>query len=95
MKVRWTQPARDDLIHIQDYIAQDNPRAAFRVVKTIHEHTKKLVEHPHSGRVGRVEGTRELVITDTPYLVAYRIQDEWIDILAVLHGSRQWPGSFN
>ena len=95
MKVRWTRPARDDLIRIQDYIAQDNPRAAYRVVETIRERTGKLAEHPRSGRAGRVEGTRELVITDTPYLVAYRIQGEWIDVLAVLHGSRRWPESFN
>lgn len=95
MKIRWTRPARDDLIRIQDYIAQDNPRAAFRVVETIRERTGKLVEHPRSGRPGRVEGTRELVITDTPYLVAYRIQGEWIDVLAVLHGSRQWPEGFS
>jgi toxin ParE1/3/4 len=52
MKVRWTRPARDDLIRIQDYIAQDNPRAAFRVVETIRERTGKLVEHPRSGRKG-------------------------------------------
>lgn len=95
MKVRWTKPARDDLIRIQDYITQDNPRAAFQVVKAIHQHTGKLMEHPRSGRIGRVEGTRELVIIDTPYLVAYRIQGEWIDVLAVLHSSRQWPESFN
>lgn len=95
MKVRWTRAARDDLIQIQDYIAQDNPYAAFRVVKTIRERAGKLAEHPRSGRLGRVDGTRELVISDTPYLIAYRIQGEWVDILAVLHGSRRWPESFN
>lgn len=95
MKVRWTRAARDDLIQIQDYIAQDNPYAALRVVDTIRERTGKLAEHPRSGRLGRVDGTRELVISDTPYLVAYRIQGEWVDLLAVLHGSRRWPESFN
>ena len=53
MKIRWTRPARDDLIRIQDYIAQDNPRAAFRVVETIRKRTGKLVEHPRSGSVKR------------------------------------------
>lgn len=95
MKVRWTRPASVDLIRIQDYIAQDNPHAAYRVVQTIRERTGKLAEHPYSGRPGRVQGTRELIVSDTPYLVAYRVQGEWVDVLAVLHGSRQWPESFN
>lgn len=95
MKVRWTRPASADLIRVQDYIAQDNPRAAYRVVQTIRERTEQLAEHPYSGRPGRVQGTRELIGSDTPYLVAYRVQDEWVDVLAVLHGSRQWPESFN
>ncbi len=95
MKVRWTRPARDDLSQIQDHIAQDNPRAAYRVAQTIRQRTARLAGHPHSGRPGRVQGTRELIVSDTPYLVAYRVQGEWIDILAVLHGNQRWPESFN
>ena len=95
MKVRWTRPARADLAHIQGYIAQDNPLVAYRLVQTIREQTEKLTEYPHSGRSGRVQGTRELIISGTPYLIAYRAQNEWIDVLAVLHSSRQWPESFS
>lgn len=40
-------------------------------------------------------GTRELVITGTPYLVPYRVVGDVIVILRVLHGARQWPDRFD
>jgi toxin ParE1/3/4 len=42
------------------------------------------------GRPGRVQGTRERVITGTPYLVVYRVRHE-VEILRVLHGAMRWP----
>jgi plasmid stabilization system protein ParE len=44
------------------------------------------------GRPGRIEGTRELVISRTPYIAAYRIGGDTVRILRVLHGAQQWPG---
>jgi addiction module RelE/StbE family toxin len=49
---------------------------------------------PIIGRLGRVSGTRELVIPETKYIVAYRIVDEVIHILAILHGAQRWPRHF-
>jgi plasmid stabilization system protein ParE len=46
------------------------------------------------GRPGRVHGTSELVVDGTPFIVAYRIRDETVEILAVLHSSRKWPDDF-
>jgi toxin ParE1/3/4 len=43
------------------------------------------------GRPGRIEGTRELVITGTPFIVTYRIRRNDLQILAVMHTSRKWP----
>jgi plasmid stabilization system protein ParE len=43
------------------------------------------------GRPGRIEGTRELVISRTPYIAAYRIVGNTVRILRVLHGAQQWP----
>jgi plasmid stabilization system protein ParE len=56
--------------------------------------SEQLGTHPHIGRVGRVERTRELVIPKLPYIVAYTITAEDIRILAVVHTSRKWPESF-
>lgn len=53
-----------------------------------------LSSHPKKGRVGRVTGTRELVIGGTPFLVAYREAAEAVEVLRVLHGARRWPENF-
>jgi toxin ParE1/3/4 len=53
-----------------------------------------LARHPFAGRKGRVPDTRELVISGTPFLVAYRIEKKEVRILAVLHAAREWPEEF-
>lgn len=45
---------------------------------------------PHSGRIGRLPGTRELVVARTSLLVVYRMM-EYIELIRVLHGAQQWP----
>jgi hypothetical protein len=47
------------------------------------------------GRVGRVPETRELVITGTPSIAAYRVAEDTMVILRVLHGARRWPEQFD
>jgi toxin ParE1/3/4 len=49
---------------------------------------------PGLGRPGRVEGTRELVVANTPYLVSYRVRNNVVEILRVFHGARKWPQKF-
>ena len=46
---------------------------------------------PEIGRPGRIEGTRELIIQQTPYIAAYRIERNSVRILRVLHGAQRWP----
>ena len=93
MKVRWTKSALRDVEAIGDYIARDNPTAADRVVTAIFDQTDLLATHPHMGRTGHVPETRELVVTNTPFIVPYRAHDD-VEILAVFHSSRQWPSDF-
>ena len=95
MKILWTRPAAQDLVAIQDYIARDNPTAAYRLATAIRQQVRQLADHPQIGRPGRLDGTRELVISDTPYLVPYRISDNRVEILAVYHGARRWPERFD
>lgn len=52
---------------------------------------RQLLQFPETGRPGRIEGTRELVITRTPYIAANRITGETVRILRVLHGAQLWP----
>jgi toxin ParE1/3/4 len=92
LRLRWTRLAEADLIAIADYIGQDSPAAAARVILELIERTEaSLARHPAIGRPGRVIGTRELVIGEWPYVIPYRVRDHDIEILRVLHTSRRWP----
>ena len=95
MRIRWTEPAAAALDRIQNYIAKDNPKAAFEVVQRIRDAVSQLELHPNVGRPGRVRGTSELVIHDLPYIVSYRIKKDEAQILSVYHTSRKWPGAFD
>jgi toxin ParE1/3/4 len=91
MRLEWSACALADRSAIFDYIEADSPRAAIAVDDRIREEVEVLARSPQSGRKGRVEGTRELVISRTPYIVAYRITGNTVRILRALHGSRRWP----
>ena len=94
MKVRFTPNARDCLVEIREYIARENPQAARRVIASIRQQTQSLIDYPGVGRLGRCEGTRELVVNPYPYIVAYRIEVDEVQVLAVVHTSRTWPEKF-
>ena len=95
MKIKWVCLALDDLDAAGKFIARDNPEAAGRVLKRIWEAVQLLAEHPDAGRAGRVPGTRELVIADTPFIIPYRVVENTVQILRVLHGKRKWPQRFS
>ena len=94
MRVRWLKRALINLDEEADYIARDNPQAAARMVARIAASVDRLANHPASGRSGRVPGTRELVVSGTPYVVPYRVRGETVEILRVFHGARKWPEKF-
>lgn len=94
MKVRWSPTAVSDLESIYAYIAKDSPTAAGRIAGRIKATILRLREFPLSGRIGRVEDTRELVIPGTSYVAAYAIQEDEVQIAAILHGRQNWPESF-
>lgn len=91
MRLSRTATYHADLAAIVDYIARDNPDAALAIWDRIEGRVERLAAFSKSGRPGRVEGTRELVVTGTPFIVAYRVTDESIIVLRVMHGARQWP----
>jgi addiction module RelE/StbE family toxin len=92
LRLRWTRLAEGDLAEIAQYIGQDSPAAAARVVLELIDQVERLLPgSPAIGRPGRVLGTRELVIGHLPYIVAYRVRDKDLEVLRVLHTSRAWP----
>ncbi len=83
MRVRWLRRALRNLEEEAEYIARDDPNAAARIVDRIATSVERLGTHPASGRIGRVPGTRELVVSGTPYIVPYRVRGETVEILRV------------
>ena len=91
MRLEWSPFAIEDRDGIFDYIEEDSPRAAVVVDDRIRMQVRQLLQFPETGRPGRIEGTRELVIGRTPYIAAYRITGDTVRILRVLHGAQLWP----
>lgn len=88
MKVLWTTTALRHLREAREYVAIDNPSAAARQIGIIEASINHLSAFPMIGRIGRRTGTRELPIPSTPYIVVYRVREENVQVLAVLHGAR-------
>lgn len=91
MKIRWTKGATDNLENIEAYIGKDNPRAAIKMVIKVIQSVNQLPKHPAMGKPGRIEETRELIVSDTPFIVPYRVKNETVQILRVFHHSQKWP----
>ena len=94
MEIVWRELALDSLERARAYIAQDNPAAAEHVYERILRAVRNLADMPNMGRPGRVEDTRELVVPDTPYVVAYTVFNNQVMIIAVQHSAQRWPERF-
>lgn len=94
MRVEWLGDALTSLNAEADYIGSENPDAADRFIETIFAAVDRLTKYPASGRPGRVLGTRELVVPNSPYIVPYRVRGNRVEVLLVLHGAQKWPKSF-
>jgi len=91
MMIQWLEDAIRDLEALRAYIAKDKPSAANRIATQILSTVSLLSVSPEIGRVGQISDTRELVIAGTPYIIPYRIKNNVVEILRVLHGAMQWP----
>lgn len=93
MKLVWTRLAIQDLNQAHEFIETVNPRAAAGTIDRIERAVTALTVHPNSGRPGRIEGVRELVVIGTPFIVPYRVRGNRVEVLGIIHGARQWPDS--
>ncbi|PYT64643.1 MAG: type II toxin-antitoxin system mRNA interferase toxin, RelE/StbE family [Acidobacteria bacterium] len=93
--IEWTEQATRQLDQAHDYIALSNSEEAVsRITMQIVSSVQQLAVYPMSGRAGRVRGTRELVNSNTPFILAYAIEKTDIVVLAVYHGAQHWPEGF-
>jgi toxin ParE1/3/4 len=89
MDIIWLKTALENLENELNYIANQDPKAARLIFNRINHAINLLAEQPKMGKLGRVNGTRELVIPKTRYVIPYRIKKNRIELLRVFHTSRQ------
>lgn len=93
--IEWTDEATRQLDQAHNYIAFSNSEdVAERITTQIVSTIQQLAIFPMSGRSGRVQGTRELVISNTSFIAAYALDHHRIVILAIYHGAQKWPEAF-
>ncbi len=94
MKVVLTSKAQSDREARWSYLYQFSEAAAERTDTLINEHMRLLVSNPNRGRSGRIAGTRELPIGKTRLLAVYRVEQDVVRVLRILHGAQDWPARF-
>ena len=93
MQVKWLKKALQNLEDEAEHIAQDDPAVARLVVQRIIDAVKLLSDNPALGHPGRIHGTRELLVSNTRYIIPYRVKPRLnrIEILRIFHTSRRLP----
>jgi toxin ParE1/3/4 len=95
MSVQFSLEASRDLEEIKDYISQDNPDAAVRLILLIREKCTLLAQQPGIGRDRSdiLSGLRGFPIGN--YVVFYQPTNDGIAVVRVLHGARDIPELFD
>ena len=91
MLVRWTAGAADDLERITDYLFDETPQHAARIIQSLYNAISALRMFPNRGRPGKKAGTRELVVRSLPYIVVYQVSRDVVYVARILHGAQKWP----
>ncbi len=89
MRIRWTPSAAEDLQHISDYLKQHHPHYRQATIRKVYSAIQSLKEWPLCGRVGREDGTRELLFPPLPYVAVYRVREQSIEVLRIYHGAQE------
>jgi len=90
MRLIWDDSAAADFLGIIDYITLRNESAAARLEEAVGRTLEFLTINPFMYRTGRVPGTREAVVHPN-YILIYRVADDLITIIAVLHARQNYP----
>jgi len=87
-EIRWSYEAEQWLKEIYEYIAEDNPTAAGKVVSGIYDKAQVLRDFPELGHKYREEPEGDIrILLYGHYRIAYIIAEGCIDILGVFHGA--------
>lgn len=92
--IRFSAVAEQDLISIWNYVAQHGENSAAKLIKEISKKFILLRDNPHIGREQNsyLVGLRSFVVKN--YYIFYLPTDDGIDVLRVLHSSRDIESIF-
>jgi toxin ParE1/3/4 len=91
IKLRWSTDAEADVDNLTNYIFKRNPLAAISMRDEIETRVQHLKTHPEGWKQGRAKGTREMVLTGTPYIAVYHVSAHEVEIIRILHAKQKWP----
>ena len=93
--VKVALAAQKDLIEIGEYLAQNNPNAAIKFIKEIKNKFILLRDNPLAGRIqsNLLVNLRSFAVKK--YIIFYQPFDDGIEILRVLHSSRDIESIFD
>jgi len=91
MKIIWSRRAIRHLTALREYIQKDSEKYAAAVAQRILTALDLLANQPEMGGPGRLLGTREMVVSNTPYVIPYRVRHARLEVIAVFHGRQKWP----
>lgn len=79
------------LSEVLDYYESQQKGLGARFLRSYDAQIERVRDMHQVGRVGRVFGTRELVMQDFPFLIVYRVRKEYLEIINVIHQSQKYP----
>lgn len=88
MKVVLTRPAAIDLEAIGDWIAHDNQARAVTFVEELRQRAASLARFPNAGPPRPQWGEGVRIAVHGRYLVIYRVRNDTVQVLRILHGAR-------
>ena len=84
--------ARTDLLDIWNYVADDSPAKADRLLDAINKHCQTLARFPRMGRPRTELGRSLRSFPVGNYVIFYREVSKGIEIIRVLHGAQDIEG---
>lgn len=96
MKVFWTDTSVNQLSAIYNYVAQNSPQYAQRLIQRITKRSEQIAKFPFSGRiVPEFETQKMREVIEGNYRIIYYIKSEQIDIIGVVHCKEQIKPPFD
>jgi toxin ParE1/3/4 len=94
MRVVLSELAASDLESIGDRISQRDPARALSFITELQGRCLQIAEFPHAGPPRPQWGDGVRIVVHRSYLVVYRVREDNVQVLRVIHGARDLDALF-